>query len=270
MAATAVARPRGPKGMASHRAVRRGDAVGGRLCGSLLVIGRYAEVTAAALYGRDINLFWDLRFVPDVVALLARPERLWVVALAPVAALLFLVLLYRLLAWALVRLGEAMARPRERRAARNAGRGDPGFVRGPARWAPTFPGRFSPRPSCRRTRGRQGSWSPRLSRSKSLGAEPADECQPLARRGADVFLIFVESYGASATSVRISPLASPRTGRSSKRRFTIRMRDVVSAYVESPTFGGSSWLAHISLLSGVEVRDHDTNALLMTSGATRS
>ena len=45
-----------------------------------LVLGRYAEVTAAALYGRDINLFWDLRFVPDVVALLARPERLWVVA----------------------------------------------------------------------------------------------------------------------------------------------------------------------------------------------
>jgi hypothetical protein len=39
---------------------------------------------------------------------------------------------------------------------------------------------------------------------------------------------------------------------------------VVSAYVESPTFGGSSWLAHISLLTGVEVRDHETNALLMT------
>ena len=41
-------------------------------------------------------------------------------------------------------------------------------------------------------------------------------------------------------------------------------RDVVSAYVESPTFGGNSWLAHISLLSGVEVRDADTNVLLMT------
>jgi len=38
---------------------------------------------------------------------------------------------------------------------------------------------------------------------------------------------------------------------------------VVSAYVESPTFGGSSWLAHISLLSGIDVGDPDTNALLM-------
>ena len=38
----------------------------------------------------------------------------------------------------------------------------------------------------------------------------------------------------------------------------------MSAFVESPTFGGGSWLAHLSLLSGIEVRDPDTNFLLMT------
>ncbi|MFL6278707.1 MAG: sulfatase-like hydrolase/transferase, partial [Vicinamibacterales bacterium] len=41
-------------------------------------------------------------------------------------------------------------------------------------------------------------------------------------------------------------------------------RGAVSAYVESPTFGGSSWLAHITLMSGVDVRDQRTNARLMT------
>jgi hypothetical protein len=41
-------------------------------------------------------------------------------------------------------------------------------------------------------------------------------------------------------------------------------REVASAYVESPTFGGSSWLAHISLLSGIEVREPDTYAMLLT------
>ena len=41
-------------------------------------------------------------------------------------------------------------------------------------------------------------------------------------------------------------------------------RDVVSAFVDSPTFGGSSWLAHLSLMSGVEVRDPETNARLLT------
>src|SRR5438105_7424706 len=35
----------------------------------LLVLGHYADVTAPALYGRDINLYWDLQFVPAVVAL---------------------------------------------------------------------------------------------------------------------------------------------------------------------------------------------------------
>jgi hypothetical protein len=37
----------------------------------------------------------------------------------------------------------------------------------------------------------------------------------------------------------------------------------VSAFAESPTFGGGSWLAHISLMSGVDVRDPDMNAALM-------
>jgi hypothetical protein len=37
----------------------------------------------------------------------------------------------------------------------------------------------------------------------------------------------------------------------------------MSARVESTTFGGESWLAHVSLLSGTEVRDHRTNLRLM-------
>src|SRR5688572_463528 len=30
-----------------------------------LIVGRYVDVTVRSLYGRDINLYWDLRFVPD-------------------------------------------------------------------------------------------------------------------------------------------------------------------------------------------------------------
>ncbi len=128
----------------------------------VLVIGRYAEVTAAALYGRDINLFWDLRFVPDVVALLARPERLWVVALAPVAALLFLVLLYRLLAWAVVRLGEGMARPRERRAVGMLAVAILALFVG-QRAGADLPRTLFPAARHRtRTSGRRGSWLPPL------------------------------------------------------------------------------------------------------------
>jgi hypothetical protein len=82
--------------------------------------------------------------------------------------------------------------------------------------------------------------------------------------GADVLLIFVESYGAVSFERPefAERLASSREEFEKAIRAT--KRDIVSAYVESPTFGGSSWLAHISLLSGIEVRDPDTNARLMT------
>src|SRR5262249_2319739 len=82
--------------------------------------------------------------------------------------------------------------------------------------------------------------------------------------GADVFLIFIESYGAIAFEKRdIAPaLDAPRARLDAAVRDT--GRNVVSAFVDSPTFGGSSWLAHISLMSGIEVRDPENNARLMT------
>jgi len=83
-------------------------------------------------------------------------------------------------------------------------------------------------------------------------------------KDADVFLIFVESYGAVSYErpAFAQGLAASRAAFEDAIHAT--NRDVVSAFVESPTFGGNSWLAHISLLSGIEVRDRDTNALLMT------
>src|SRR5262249_48880241 len=55
--------------------------------------------------------------------------------------------------------------------------------------------------------------------------------------------------------------------RPARARFAVDVkesgRDMASAFVESTTFGGESWLAHISLLSGTEVRDQNTNVRLM-------
>jgi hypothetical protein len=81
---------------------------------------------------------------------------------------------------------------------------------------------------------------------------------------ADVFLVFVESYGAIAYDH--PAIANGLTASREALAAAIRdsNRQVVSAFVESPTFGGSSWLAHLSLLSGIEVREPETNARLMT------
>jgi len=79
-----------------------------------------------------------------------------------------------------------------------------------------------------------------------------------------VLLAFVESYGAVTydRSEIAEALEQPRTALEAAAHET--NRGIVSAYVQSPTFGGSSWLAHLSLLSGVEVRDGYAHALLMT------
>ena len=82
-------------------------------------------------------------------------------------------------------------------------------------------------------------------------------------RGADVFLVFIESYGAISYAPRLAAdLAPARAQLQADIDATGRL--IASALVRSPTFGGSSWLAHITLLSGIEVREPDTNALLMT------
>jgi hypothetical protein len=81
--------------------------------------------------------------------------------------------------------------------------------------------------------------------------------------GADVFLMFLESYGAVSWDRPefAEALAASRAHLEADIRET--GRSVVSASVESTTFGGESWLAHVSLLSGTEVRDQRTNVRLM-------
>jgi sulfatase-like protein len=231
---------------------------------SLLVFGHYAEVTATALYGREINLYWDLRFVPDVAALLARPERLWVVLLAAVAVLVILVLLYKVVRWALGRVGAAMARPRERFALGVLAAAMAILWVG-QRVNATVPGTPSFSPPVTETYVRQvGLMAATLGRSTALPPSPPMNSDLSLVKGADVFLFFIEAYGAISYERPefAARLAADRARLDAAIHDT--NRNVVSAYVESPTFGGSSWLAHITLLSGVDVRSHDGNARLMT------
>src|SRR5438094_442835 len=81
----------------------------------LLVLGRYADVTAPALYGRDINLYWDLRFIPDVVSMVTRVAPLWLVLAALAGIVLFVVILYAIVRWAWRRVIDMAAAANRRR-----------------------------------------------------------------------------------------------------------------------------------------------------------
>ena len=93
---------------------------------------------------------------------------------------------------------------------------------------------------------------------KSIGPGPSFQSDLASVSGADVFVIFIESYGAVSYD-RPEFAASLADGRA-RLETDLRAtgREAVSAFVESPTFGGNSWLTHISLLSGIEIRDEDT------------
>lgn len=234
----------------------------------LLVIGRYIDVTTPALYGREVNLYWDLQFIPDVAAMLVRAAPIWLVVAAAVAAMVVFAAAYWLMRWGVGRLGQAAADPEERRAlAAVAGLLVVGFL-GQEVGAlstesetetPTFTAPVS------HTYLRQVQLVVNaLSRTGSLAPSPSLSSDLAALHGADVLLVFIESYGAvtydePSFATRLGP------GRSSlEQDIKETGRDVVSAFVVSPTFGGSSWLAHITLMSGIDVRGPDTNALLMT------
>jgi hypothetical protein len=87
--------------------------------------------------------------------------------------------------------------------------------------------------------------------------------------GADLFLIFVESYGAVL-------FEDPRLFEGVEERYRemeLRLQRggyyFSSSQIHSPTFGGGSWRAHATLLSGVEVGSEARyNALLASKRRT--
>ena len=228
----------------------------------LLVIGRYVDVTAPALYGRDINLYWDLRYVPDVVSMLVRVAPVWLGFLVAASAVLLLYVMFVLVRSAMRRLGTAMLDARERRLLGALAAvvimlfaGEQLTDRLPVAFGNPVLTTFA-----RQVPLVIGA----VAGSTSLDPSPPMDSDLALVKGADVLLVFLESYGAvSYDQPEFNRLLTPSRA---ELEAAIRAtgRDVVSTYVESPTFGGNSWLAHLSLLSGVEVRDPNTNAALMT------
>ena len=252
-------------------AARRGWSPSRRAVGAtavvfvVLVIGRYADVTVQSLFGREINLYWDSRHFTAVGAMLAVVANPWLVALVVAAVVVIPIALHIPIRWALRHVAVSLGDPLSRRAL--TALAVVTLVLGGIQWReepfteiPQFASLNTP------TYARQGRLLAReLSgvNRRVLPAAPSIDSDFSRVAGADVFVIFMESYGATAWD-RPEFLEGLAPARSRlEAAIAASGRQVVSAYAESPTFGGSSWLAHVSLLSGTEVRDGDTNMRLM-------
>ena len=231
----------------------------------LLVAGRYVDVTTRSLYGRDVNLYWDFRHVPSVGAMFATVADPWQVAGAAAVALAVPVALYAGARWALGCIARPAASPLGRRLLGGAAAVVVAlFAAVELGWRPIDRLRFADPVAVAYAR-EAGELVYEASGAglAALGPAPALASDLAHVAGADVFVVFLESYGAVAWES--DALSAPLAGSRAQLRADIRDtgRTVVSALVESTTFGGESWLAHISLLSGTEVRDDRTNVRLM-------
>ena len=227
--------------------------------------GRYVEVTVAALYGREVNLYWDLRHVPKVGAMFAFVADPWLKAGFVAGSILAPLGLYLVARWAWGSIAAAADRPVARRAlgaaaaavlllglAQWGGLAAPGGLRVAEPVSPAFARELG-----------ELAYEASGAGLRDLGPPPAMRSDLSRVAGADVFVIFLESYGAVSWDRDgfVEALAP------SRRRLEAAVagtgRRMASALVESTTFGGESWLAHISLLSGTEVRDPAANVRLM-------
>ena len=234
----------------------------------ILVLGRYVDVTAPALMGRAVHLYWDSQHLPNVLAMFTARLSYGALLLGGLALLALFVTLIALLRWALNTVLAALARPVERRVI-SALAAALLILYAAGRWSlrlPTEHGFALPVSAMLVEQTRLTLNATLFSRHDRFQSEPLLPESDLGRlqRG-DLFVIFFESYGAlTFDDPRFAkPLAADFA--TMERELNAAGWQVASARAESSTFGGGSWLAHSSLLSGVKIADQGDYQTLLTT-----
>ena len=234
----------------------------------LLVLGRYLDTTAPALFARDLTLYWDAPQIVRVVYVTLRSYPLWLAALVVATAVAFLWALYRLLHWAISRAALDAAPWAVRNpvalllTAAALGVSVANFAGVQATWGymsrPTTPTYWH------QARLLWTSFNER-DLQQNLPASPSFAGDLGLLRGSDVNLVFLESYGQVAFGIPEidQVLQQPRAELEEKVRAA--GMQVVSAFMTSTTYGGRSELAHVSFLSGLDTSTPWVHDLLLTT-----
>ncbi len=230
-----------------------------------LVLGRYVDVTVPSLYGRDLNLYWDARHLPAISAMLATVAESWLVALTIATVIIVPLLIYLAARLMFLCVIDSLHMAIVRRTVGVTAMA--GIILATAQMFNVHVS-LAPRFAAPVTHAYFQQVTSFAYEMTGAGVRalppPATVSSKLDRvTGADVFIIFVESYGAVSWDQQVFVEALSESRKRLENDIDTTGRAVASAFVESTTFGGESWLAHISLLSGTEVRDQQTNMRLM-------
>jgi len=239
----------------------------------IAVLLRYADVTAPTIFARELNFYWDLRHVPDLVVMFWQSAGIFR-ALAVFLTAILVVLAF--MAFSIFGLTVI-----DRAAARRWGRA--GLIAIGAAVIALF------------VLDRTGhALHKRLAFAKPVSVSAAHQVALLTEAwrlqhggiasfkevfgegvtamsgrgrpdGSDVFVIFLESYGDTVVDdqrhfARMKP-------RYEKMQASLDAAGwhVVSRRIEAPTFGGGSWRSHGTLLSGLRLSDQTLYNLLLST-----
>ncbi len=234
----------------------------------LLILGRYADVTAHALFGRPMNLYFDLAHLPNVMAMTAEARSTGDLVLFAVAVCV-VVTVVALCVWLAVRTVTDAMQHSVRRRCVLAGVGAllAVFVVGRGGDIAAVQKRFAL--PITPVYAKQAGFAARA----VAGTVPAMNfmkgdvvSSDLARLDkGDMFVFFLESYGAVAhKEAGLSGTVIPRLQRL-EETLGLDGWQMASAFLTSPTFGGASWLAHSSFLSGLTISQNQDYQLLLST-----
>lgn len=234
---------------------------------SLWVLLHYIDVTIPALLGRPVNAWWDGRHLWQLARMGGEFAAGWQIAAVLLATCAGLALLFMLVRACVRAISAAAATPRWQLPLAALGSAVL-LTHGAASIAHHDLQRMFAPPVGTMVAAQATLLSRALSRSageRQLGAGPAFDGDIAALGGADVFVLFAEAYGAITLDRPELAAALAERRRALQQALDASGRQVVSARVTSPTFGGASWLAHAALLSGIDTHDPDDYALLLTT-----
>jgi len=234
----------------------------------LMVIGRYAEVTVPAWFGRKVNLYWDAQHLPKFLDVASQDLAWWQIVGIVAAAIAGFWFLTRLIRVCIEVLAEHAA-PYALRSPialivtiACLGLVAANFMKVEAALpyvsAPVFP------VYKRQAHLLAASIFPSHFQS-ALPESPPLDSDLTVLGGAEVKVVFLESYGAT-TYERDDLFKVIHPGRQRlEQAANAQGRQVLSAFVKAAAFGGASDLSHLSFLSGIDLTDPIRHDLLITT-----
>jgi hypothetical protein len=225
----------------------------------LIALLHLVDALMPGLFGRQLDLYWDLGLTPSVIGLFYESAGFWRAALAITAAALAFVAAFAAIVAALWAIEWAAARRRVAAIAVIALAvaagivvAQPSTTGGAAPVSTNLTSEFAEQANFlhRAWQVAHGNLGPYAA---ALAAPQRDTADLAKLKQHDVLLIYFESFGTVALDnpayrAAIEPALARFTAKTEGAGYTL-----LSSRLLSPTFGGGSWLAHGTMASGTKL-----------------